>query len=214
MMMGNYCHRCGGDAVAAKRSGTIATLRCTACGETEETPVRPAYVVTGTGGAGKTAVSTELPRLLAGCAVYDVDLIWCGTWDERNDNWLRIAHANGLCGLDTVFCGTVLPSGVDSLPNRCLVGDLLYLDLHCTDEDRDRRLRARWQHGQPDGEEVVHRHRAFAAELLRRAPEFAPPMPVVSTSGRSVAEAAADVAAWVDGWRRDYERRPGVRQAG
>jgi hypothetical protein len=194
-MTGNYCHRCGGDAVIGKRSRNVATLRCSACGETGETPVRTAYVVTGASGVGKTAVAQELTGLLDGCAVYDLDLIWCRDWDERNDNWLRVAHANGLCGLDTVFCGTLLPSQVESLPNRCLVGDLLYCDLDCSDEDRDRRLRARWQHRLPDGEAFIRRHRDFAAELLRRAPTFTPPMPVVSTSGRTVAEAAAEVAA-------------------
>lgn len=211
MMMGNYCHRCGGDRVTGTRSGSAATLHCDACGETEETPVRPLYVITGASGAGKTAISVELPRRLDRCAVYDLDLIWCATWDDRNDNWLRIAHANGLCGIDTVLCGTALPEGTDPLPDRCLVGDILYLDLHCDDEDRDRRLRARWQHQASDGEDTVRRHRAFAAEILRRAPAFTPPMPVVSTSGRSVPDVAGEVAAWVDWWRRDYDRRPGVR---
>lgn len=171
----------------------------------------PLFVVTGASGVGKTAVGDVLARRLRGCTVYDLDLIWCRTWDERNDNWLRIAHSNWQAGMHTVFCGTLLPDQVDHLPNRCLVGDILYLTLHCDDADRQRRLRARWQHRLPDGEAFIDRQRLFAAWLIANAGAFNPPMAIVDTSRRTAGDVAVDVARWVETWRSSYEQEPGVR---
>ena len=154
---------------------------------------------------------------LSGCAVYDVDLIWCSSWDERNDNWLRIAHSNGLSNTSTVLCGTLLPHHVDHLPNRCLVGDVLYLNLHRDHQDRSHRLQARWQHRSPGADEFIERQRSFASWLLKSAGAFHPPMPTVSTSGRTVSDTAGDVARWIDEQREAYAadqsaRYTGVRQ--
>ena len=217
MMMGNYCPQCGSKDVAARTSGATTYLRCRQCQAGEQTPVWPLLVATGASGAGKSAVCELLRDRLSGCAVYDVDLIWCSSWDERNDSWLRIAHSNGLSNTSTVLCGTLLPHHVDHLPNRCLVGDVLYLNLHCDDQDRSDRLQARWQHRSPGADEFIERQRSFASWLLKSAGAFHPPMPTVSTSGRTVSDTAGDVARWIDEQREAYAadqsaRYTGVRQ--
>jgi hypothetical protein len=141
----------------------------------EDLPTRPLFVVTEASGVGKTAVCEALTGRLERCAVYDLDLIWAPTWDERDDNWFRIAHANGLAGLDTVFCGTMLPSRADRLPNRCLVGEVRYACLHCSDTEREHRLHQPWQYCLPDGAAFIERQREFAAWLVENAANFWPP---------------------------------------
>ena len=68
-----FCMTCG-PAAALDRDPVAPVLRCARCGAQQRVPALPLFVVTGASGAGKTAVTEPLRRLLPDCAVFEADL--------------------------------------------------------------------------------------------------------------------------------------------
>ncbi len=90
-----------------------------------------------------------------------------------------------------------MPSDLAQCKDRGLVGTIHFLNLHCNDEIREQRLRARpaWR-GASD--EFIDEHRRFAQwQLDNAATSYDPPMPTVDTSHRTVEEAGQEIARWV-----------------
>ncbi len=94
------------------RDPLAATLRCPRCGDIQRVPALPLFVVTGASGAGKTAVTGPLRRLLPDCDVFDTDVLPLQLaalgWDTWRNAWLRLAHGIALNGRVTVLCGSLL----------------------------------------------------------------------------------------------------------
>jgi hypothetical protein len=188
-----FCLTCGPGAVLA-RDPAAPVLRCASCGALTGVPALPLFVVTGASGAGKTTVTGPLGRLLPECAVFEGDLInqiAALGWDMWRDTWLRVAHGNALNGRPTVLCTSLLPSQLEDLPARKLLGPIYFGNLDCPDDVLEARLRARpaWRHTNTD--EAVLNHQRFAAWLREHID------PSWDTSTLTVEEAAARIAAWV-----------------
>jgi len=78
------------------------------------------------------------------------------------------------------------------------VGAVHFLNLHCPDDVRAERLRARpaWRGAT---EEYIADHRGYAAwQLEHAATKYDPPMPSIDTSRLSVREVADAVGRWVE----------------
>lgn len=157
----------------------------------------PFFIVTGASGAGKSTVVPELRRLLPDFDVFDMDLLAADDWQQVKWNWLKIAHSIAQSGRGTVLCGTVVPENLAGAPYLPYFDGIYYLNLHCDDETRAARLRARPAY-RGTTEEFIADHANFARWLLEHAATaFDPPMPTVDTTGRTVAVVADEVAAWV-----------------
>jgi hypothetical protein len=172
---------------------------CTACVGSAPFVTQPLFILTGASGAGKTTVTPLLGRLLGDCAVFDKDLLWGRTREDQFDDcWLLIAHSQAQQNRPTVICGTTLPWDLEKNPERAMVGTIYFANLHCTDEIREQRLRARPAWRQSSSDEVIAHHNGFAAWLLEHAStEFDPPMPTFDTSCVPTDVVAAHIAAWV-----------------
>jgi hypothetical protein len=188
-----FCMNCGPAAVL-DRDRAAPVFRCPSCGAVTEVPTRPMFVVTGASGAGKTTVTAPLGRLLPECAVFEGDLILQASalgWDMWRDTWLRIAHGNALNGRPTVLCTSLIPSHLESLPARKLLGPIRFCNLDCPDDVLAERLRARpsWRHS--GSEEVILTHQRFAAWLRAHID------PTWDTSALTPDEAAERIATWI-----------------
>jgi predicted kinase len=184
---------CGPGSVV-DREPSASVLRCASCGTVTEVPALPLFVVTGASGAGKTTVTAPLQRLLPECAVFEGDLILQVSalgWDMWRDTWLRIAHGVALSGRPTVLCSSLLPSQLESLPSRKLLGPVRFCNLDCPDDVLAARLRARppWRHSST--EDVILTHQRFAAWLRAHID------PTWDTSSLTPDEVAERVAAWI-----------------
>jgi len=151
-----FCLTCGPDTVLERKG---AVLHCPGCGTREPVPDFPLYVVTGASGAGKTTITEPLRRALPGCDVFDTDIIvrvaMLG-WDTWRNTWLRLAHGIALNGRVTILCGSLLPSQLETLPARKLVGPIRFCTLDCPDTILADRLRRR----SPAGGDAGEPHRA------------------------------------------------------
>jgi hypothetical protein len=188
-----FCLTCGPAAVL-DRDPAVPVLRCASCGAETQVPALPLFVITGASGAGKTTVTAPLQRLLTECAVFEGDLInqvAALGWDLWRDTWLRVAHAVALGGRPTVLCTSLLPSQLEPLPARKLLGPIHFGNLDCPDDVLAARLRARPSWRFSSREEAVLVHQRFAAWLRQHID------PSWDTSRLTPQELAEGIAAWV-----------------
>ena len=172
------------------------SVRCPHCAHDEPMQILPLFIVTGASGVGKTAIVPELRRLLPDWAIFETDLMHAADWQQQRSNWLRVAHAIAQSGRYTILCGTMLPADIDQCDYRPFFSQIYYLNLHCDDEMRAARLRARptWR---GCDEAFIEKHRQFAQWLLDQATTaFDPPLVTVETTHRSTQAVAAQIRVW------------------
>jgi broad-specificity NMP kinase len=156
----------------------------------------PLFIVTGSSGSGKTYVINELRRILPDFDIFDIDnLREVGVTDEQQirNVWLRVARNTAESGRMTIICGTAMTWDIEKCIDFPYFKQIYYLNLHCDDETRERRLRERnWP------EEMIQDYKDFAKWLFENAEkEYTPPMPIVDTTLADVADVAAQIKKWV-----------------
>jgi hypothetical protein len=190
------CPKCGAYTLNNTERNPNTTT-CSACGQSAPANIFPLFIITGASGSGKSTVVAELRCQLQECVVFDSDLLW-GRTNEYHNTWLLIAYSIAQGGRHTVICGTLMPWDLDACEARGLIGTIHFLNLHCSDEVREQRLRARPSWRQSSHDAFIEEHRKFAHWLLDNATTvYDPPMPIIDTSNASVTEVAAAIAQWV-----------------
>jgi hypothetical protein len=176
------------------------SIRCPACGHVEPQRIGPLWIVTGTSGVGKTTMVELLRPLLPAWEVFDTDIMHAADWQQQRSNWLRIAHAIAQNGRNTLLCGVLLPQDIDRCDHRPLFSKVCYLNLHCDDETRAARLRARPAWRQSGSHEFIEHQRQFAQWLLDHATtDFDPPLVTVDTTYATPQATAIQIQNWVSG---------------
>jgi broad-specificity NMP kinase len=160
----------------------------------------PLFIVTGASGTGKTAVSMELRKLLPDVDVFELDsihrMVGDDDWKKTQNIWFRVARNVAASGRISIICGTMMPWDAEKCEDYQYFKDNIYfLNLHCDDETRELRLRARnWS------EDLIQEHKSFAKWLLENADKaYTPPMPTVDTTTTVVKEVAIQISEWVRG---------------
>ncbi|MEK3724134.1 AAA family ATPase [Paenibacillus sp. FSL H8-0034] len=156
----------------------------------------PLFIVTGSSGSGKTYVINELRKILPNFNIFDIDnLRELGITDEQQirNVWLRVARNTAESGRMTIICGTAMTWDIEKCIDFPYFKHVYYLNLHCDDETREKRLRERnW----PD--EMIQDYKKFAKWLLENADkEYIPSMPIVDTTVADVTDIAAQIKKWV-----------------
>jgi hypothetical protein len=156
----------------------------------------PLFIVTGSSGSGKTYVINDLRRILPDFDIFDIDnLREIGISDEQQirNIWLRVARNTAESGRMTLICGTAMTWDIEKCIDFPYFKHVYYLNLHCDDDTREKRLRERnWP------EEMIQDYKKFAKWLLENADkEYTPPMPIVDTTFADTADVAAQIKKWV-----------------
>lgn len=156
----------------------------------------PLFIVTGASGSGKTYVIKELRRLMPDFDIFDPDNLveFIGNdWEKMRNIWLRVARNIAQSGRMTIICGTMMPWDIEKCADYPFFKHVYYLNLHCDEETREKRLRERnWS------EEEIQNHKNFAKRLLEIADEvYNPPMPTIDTTDTDVTEVASQIKEWV-----------------
>jgi hypothetical protein len=189
------CNGCGG-YIQPVVNVADQSVCCPECEHVEPMRILPLFIVTGASGVGKTVVVSELRRLLPDWDIFETDVMHAADWQQQRNNWLRVAHSIAQGGRHTILCGTMLPADMDRCDHRPFFSKVCYLNLHCDDETRAARLRARptWR---GCDEAFIEKHRKFAQWLLEHATtDFDPPMPTVDTTHASTREVAEQIRDW------------------
>lgn len=156
----------------------------------------PLFIVTGASGSGKTYVIKELRKMMPDFDIFDPDNLveFIGhDWENIRNIWLRVARNIAESGRMTIICGTMMPWDIEKCADFPFFKHVYYLNLHCDEETREKRLRERkWS------EEEIQNHKNFAKRLLEIADEvYNPPMPIIDTTDTDVTEVASRIKEWV-----------------
>lgn len=156
----------------------------------------PLFIVTGASGSGKTYVIKELRKMMPDFDIFDPDNLveFIGhDWENIRNIWLRVARNIAESGRMTIICGTMMPWDIEKCADFPFFKHVYYLNLHCDEETREKRLRERkWS------EEEIQNHKNFAKRLLEIADEvYNPPMPTIDTTDTDVTEVASRIKEWV-----------------
>jgi RNase adaptor protein for sRNA GlmZ degradation len=174
-----------GDEARCPRCGTVAARRATL----------PLIIVTGTSGAGKTTIVERLPEALPEFDVFDCDLLLghFADFERLFGAWLAVAWSLAMQNRRVVLALSSRPEVIERQPERQLWRNVLFLNLHCDDDERERRLRARpaWRNSATD--EFIANMKPFAAVLIQEAAA------TVDTTNRGVDDVLAEVTAWIRG---------------
>jgi dephospho-CoA kinase len=159
-------------------------------------PKVPLFIVTGSSGSGKTYVINELRKILPEFDIFDIDNFRELHITDHHlilNIWLRVARNTAESGRMTIICGTAMTWDIEKCVDYPYFKHVYYLNLHCDDETREKRLRERnWS------EEMIQDYKKFAKWLIENADkEYNPPMPIVDTSIADVADVAAQIKKWV-----------------
>lgn len=86
-----------------------------------------------------------------------------------------------------------MPWDIEKCADFPFFKQVYYLNLHCDEETREKRLRERnWP------EEEIQNHKSFAKRLLEIADEvYNPPMPTIDTTDTDVTEVSSRIKEWV-----------------
>ncbi|MCQ4088401.1 AAA family ATPase [Saccharibacillus sp. JS10] len=158
---------------------------------------QPLFIVTGASGSGKTYVIQELRKQMPDFDIFDPDHLveFLGhDWGKIRNVWLRVARNTAESGRMTILCGTMMPWDIEKCPDFSYFSHVYYMNLHCSEEHRESRLRARnWS------DEDIETHKNFAKKLLEIADEaYTPPMPTIDTSETDVTEVASQIKVWIE----------------
>ncbi|MEK5059210.1 MULTISPECIES: AAA family ATPase [unclassified Paenibacillus] len=164
----------------------------------------PLFIVTGASGSGKSYVIQDLRRIMPEFDIFDPDHLvdFVGhDWEKIRNIWLRVARNIAESGRMTIICGTMMPWDIEKCADFSFFKHVYYLNLHCHDVTREKRLRERnWP------EEEIQNHLNFAARLLEIAGEaYNPPMPTIDTTETDVTQVALQIKEWVHQYTRGNE---------
>lgn len=156
----------------------------------------PLFIVTGASGSGKTYIVKELRRIMPEFDIFDPDnLIEFieHDWEKMRNIWLRVARNIAQSGRMTILCGTMMPWDIAKCVDFPYFKHVYYLNLHCNEETREKRLQERnWS------TEMIQEHKNFAKRLLEIADtEYDPPMPTIDTTEAAVSGVASQIREWV-----------------
>lgn len=151
----------------------------------------PIFLITGASGSGKTTIIPELYKICPEYIVLDLDALQNPLgqdWNLIKNTWIQVANQLTLNNKVSILCGTFMPEEFTKIDAE---GRFIpyFIGLHCSDEDREKRLKERgWS------EEFIQEHKQFNSWLVNNADKaFNPNMSLVDTSYMTPDKAATEV---------------------
>lgn len=156
-------------------------------------PKTPLFIVTGASCVGKTSVIPYVRSQLSEFDVFDMDLEGALNPEQTIDHWLKVAHQISLSDRGTVLFGTITPEAVQKSEIKNRFSHIYYINLHCDDEVRAKRLREK---GAEEGQ--IEKHAILANWFIQNAhTAFTPPISTIDTSQHSPEQCARYIRKWV-----------------
>ena len=202
------CDKCGKTRADQIIDGERSLAICPECGYARPFRRMPLFAVGGACGTGKTAICKKIAGRVEGLVALDGDGLWEGKGYAAEDpgkfyeDALRIAMNISQSGpaVAVFHAGFGLPDNLEKTVARRYFSKIYYLGLICSDEEQERRLRAR-PSVQGDGADgfIAAMKGCNAMYRFYGGPGNGyPVMEKLDTTGAALEETAAQVKAWIE----------------
>jgi broad-specificity NMP kinase len=180
---------------------------CPECGYQHAFLYLPLLVVSGASGTGKSTVCNHLVGRNQESVLLDSDILWRSEFNKPNDNyreyfetWLRVCKNISQSGRPVVLfgAGAGVPANLEGCIERRYFSSIKYLALVCSDEILSERLQQRpaWR-GTRDPKYIEDHQRFNQWFINYNKKENQPPITIIDTSQKSLAETVQEVGGWL-----------------
>ena len=199
------CPACGAPTSGAEVLPDEGVLACDLCGVRSSFEMRPPLLfLTGASGAGKTTLYQSLVGHVREAVLIDQDLLWSvdPAHNSPETNYrqfrgllLHLADRLARNRMPVLIEGSCVPEQYEALGERWFFAKTAYLAVTCDDDELERRLKARpsWRKADDHLDTML----AFNRWIRTHAGTTTPPMDVLDTTNRSVADCAREVHSWI-----------------
>lgn len=203
----HICIHCGGwiaSPTFEHPDPTTTLLVCPHCQGREPFTQYPLWWVTGSSGAGKSALAPLLRRVLPECIIFEGEAIdfWRfegepGEYSSLYNQWLKVAREIAMSGRPVVFLAIALPEQLDACTLRPCFATIHYLGLVCNEATQTERLLARPAWRKAAAPEFIAQACGYTNVLKVLGAEDAPAITLLDTTTSTPEQTAARIAAWV-----------------
>ncbi|MCM3782777.1 AAA family ATPase [Neobacillus mesonae] len=160
-------------------------------------PKTPLFVVTGASCVGKSSVVPYLRSLLPDFDVFDLHPEEESSYSPLSlDHLLQVAYQVSLSERGTILVGTLTPETIQESDYRDRFSQIYYINLHCSDDVREHRLREKGA-----SEAVIRENMQLAHQLLQNEHTlFNPPVTTMDTTSLSLDEVGKLIRKWVNNY--------------
>ena len=197
------CDKCG-QLRAEKMIDTERDVAiCPECGYEKPFKRLPLFAIGGASGTGKTAICNAIAGKIDGIVMLDGDILW----DEKRyspqnphefyENSLRLAMNISQSGLSVAIfhAGFGVPNNLENCIARRYFSDIHYLGLYCSDDEIEKRIRARPTTQGEQGEGLINAMKGF--NNFFRFYKESPVMDKIDTTDIPLDETVNQVTAWI-----------------
>ncbi len=206
--MFDICPCCGERDTQKKVDADGPYVVCPICGHKQNFLRLPLFVVTGASASGKSAMWRELLRdnKLPEVVLMESDLLYRKEFFqgqgknavmEYRNFWLEVCAHVSQSGRPVALFGSASHFEFEKCHARRYFSDVHYLALVSRSEVLADRLRSRPKWRDTSKEAFIREHVEWNQWFLDNAAKMTPPIILLDTSDRPIAECAADIARWI-----------------
>ncbi|MEZ4868825.1 MAG: AAA family ATPase [Caldilineaceae bacterium] len=178
---------------------------CPVCQQVQPFRFLPLLIVCGPSGVGKSTACAQLAGTIPEAVLLEGDILWQPAFNQPEtlyrtffETWLRLAKNISQSGRPVVlFIAGGIPENIEPCVEVHYFAKVCYLALICEEAVLRERLQQRPAWRMSSQAAFMDQQVRFNQQLLDRANTMQPPVDLLDTSTRSVAQAAHEVAAWI-----------------
>jgi hypothetical protein len=201
------CIQCGGwiaSPTFERPDPNTLFLVCPHCQGREPFAQYPLWWISGSSGAGKSALAPLLRRALPEGIIFEGEAIdfWRfagepGDYSSLYNQWLKVAREIAMSGRPVVFLATALPDQLDACTLRPCFATIYFLGLVCDESIQARRLLARPAWRNAGSAEFIAQACAFTRALRTLGEQGTSTITLLDTTAITPEQAATKIATWV-----------------